>query len=135
MKKRTRRMAMEAGAGVLTAAALTAAAAYLLSNKKQRTRAKAWVVKARKEVAKNVKKARRMGEKDYHRVVARATKRYAGLHNVNTAELIKVTCDMKDEWKRLQKDAKVLAKMVGAKGAKKAVRPKRAHRGKKHDKR
>ncbi len=138
MKKRMRKMAMEAGAGVLTAAALAAAAAYLLSDKKQRTRAKAWVARARKEVAKNVRKAHRMGKKEYHRAVTRAMKRYAGLHNVNAAELVKATRDMKDEWKRLRKDAKVLAKMVSAKGAKsakEAAKPKRTRRGKKHGKR
>lgn len=115
-------MAMKAGAGVLTAAALTAAAAYLLSNKRQRVTAKAWAVKVRKEVAKNVRTARRMGEKEYRRVVTRATKRYAGLHSVNTAEVTKVARDMKEEWKRLRKDAKVLAKMAGVK---KAAKPRR----------
>ena len=128
MAKKSNNMATKAGAGVLTAAALVAAAAYLLSSKKQRATAKAWAVKARKEVVKNVRSARRMGEKEYHRVVTRATKRYAGLHNVNAAEVAKVTHDMKDEWKRLRKDAKVLAKMAGAK---KAAKPKKVCRTKK----
>ena len=122
MKKKMKRMAMEAGAGVLTAAALTAAAAYLLSSKKQRAKVKVWAVKARKEVAKDMRKARRMGENEYKRAVDRATKRYAGLHKVNTAEAMRVARDMKDEWKRLRKDAKVLAKMAQGKRSRRPAR-------------
>jgi hypothetical protein len=115
MKKKMKRMAMEAGAGVLTAAALAAAAAYLLSSKKQKASAKAWAKKARHAVAKNIKKARRMSEAEYKRLVVRATKQYGSLHKVNAREVAKVAADMKTEWKRLRKDAKVMAKMMQAK--------------------
>lgn len=115
ISKKMRRAAMEAGAGVLTAAALAAAGAYLLSSKSQRRRAKLWAKKAQRAVAKDVKKARRMSEAEYKRVVDRAAKRYGSLHNVNTREAMKVARDMKAEWKRLQKDAKVLAKMAQGK--------------------
>ena len=112
ISKKTKRVAMEVGAGVLTAAALAAAGAYLLSDKKRRAKAKSWVTKARREVAKNVKIARRMGEAEYKRVVDQATKRYGSLHKVNVAEVMKTARDLKAEWKRMQKDAKVIAKMM-----------------------
>ena len=112
MSKKTKRMAMEVGAGVLTAAALAAAGAYLLSDKKRRAKAKAWVMKARHEVAKNMKTARRMGEAEYKRAVDRATKRYGSLHKVNMAEVMKTARDLKAEWQRMKKDARVIAKMM-----------------------
>ncbi len=110
--KRTKKVAMEVGAGVLTAAALAAAAAYLLSSKKQRARAKAWATKARREVARNVRTARRMGEAEYKRIVDRATKRYGSLHDVNVAEIMKTAQDLKAEWKQIQKKTQVIAKMA-----------------------
>ncbi|MGC9968867.1 MAG: hypothetical protein ABSC29_04040 [Minisyncoccia bacterium] len=112
MSKKTKRMATEIGAGVLTAAALAAAGAYLLSDKKRRAKAKAWAVKARREVAKNVKTARRMGEAEYKRVVERATKRYGSLHKVNVAEVMRTARDLKAEWQRMKKDARIIAKMM-----------------------
>jgi hypothetical protein len=121
MAKRSN-MAMKAGAGILTAAALGAAAAYLLSSKKQKASAKAWAVKARKEVAKHIETARRMGEKQYHQAVAQATKHYASLHDVSAPEVAKVARDMKGEWKQLQANAMKLAKMTGVRKAAKPVR-------------
>ena len=131
-KKKSNNMAMKAGAGILTAAALGAAAAYLLSSKKQKAAAKAWAVKAREEVAKRMKTARRIGEKEYHRVVAQATTHYAKLHDVSAPEVAKVARDMKDEWKRLQSNAMKLAKMTGVKKAAKPARrtAKKARRAK-----
>ncbi len=112
MTKKVRRMAVEAGVGVLTAAALAAAGAYLLSSKSQRRKAKAWAMKARREVAKNVKMARRMGEKEYARVVDRAARRYAALHGVSSVEWKKAAKDLKTEWSRIERDAKVIAKRM-----------------------
>lgn len=121
MKKKMKRVAMEAGAGVLTAAALTAAGAYLLSSKSHRRRAKVWATKARREVAKNLKIARRMSEAEYKRIVDRATKRYGALHNANAREVMKAARDMKAEWARLQKNARKLAKAAG-KGRKRTAK-------------
>ncbi|MGC9599082.1 MAG: hypothetical protein ABSE18_01730 [Minisyncoccia bacterium] len=126
MKKKTKRIATEAGAGILTAAALAAAGAYLLSSKRQRAKMKAWAVKARHEVAKNVRTARRMGEREYKRVVDRATKHYGSLHDVNAREVVRVAQDMKAEWSRLQKNAKVLMKIArGKRSSRKARRRKK----------
>lgn len=105
-KGNARRIAIEAGAGVLTAAALAAGAAYLLSDKKRQARAKAWVKKTQREVAANVRRARRMSETEYKRVVDKAVKRYGSLGEANKAELIQVAKDLKGEWARLQRIAR-----------------------------
>ncbi len=112
MSKKMRKVAVEAGVGVLTAAALATAGAYLLSSKSQRRKAKAWALKARREVAKSVKMARRMTEKEYTRVVDSAMKRYGALHGVGGAELKKAARDLKTEWARIQRDAQMMAKRI-----------------------
>lgn len=117
--KRTK-LAVEVGVGVITVAALAGAAAYVLSDKKRTAKAKAWVVKAREEIVKNVKAAKRMGEKEYARIVDAATKRYGSLHNVNAAELVKAAKGIKAEWKMIQAEAKKMGKRKAA--------PKRARR-------
>ena len=101
-----RTMALEAGAGVLTAAALAAGAAYLLSDKKRQAKAKTWVAKTRREVAANIKRARRMSKAEYARVVNTAVKRYGNLNDANKAELARVAMDLRSEWQRLQKIAR-----------------------------
>ncbi len=125
MKKKTQRTVVGVGAGVLTAAALAAAGAYLLSDKKRRTKAKAWVTKTRREVAKHVKTARRMGEKEYHRVVDQAAKHIGAVHEVDMAEIAKAARDIRGEWKNIQKDAKVLATMMPKKKPARRAAPKK----------
>jgi hypothetical protein len=105
-KAAMRKIALEAGAGILTAAALTAGAAYLLSDKKRQAKAKAWAQKTRREVAANVRRARKLSETEYKRIVDTAVKRYGGLSTANKAELTKVSQDLKNEWQRLQRMAK-----------------------------
>ena len=124
MKKANKRMAVEVGAGVLTAAALAVAGAYLLSGKigkVRRAKIKAWAQKARKEVAQNVKRASRMGEAEYKRLVDRATKRYGSMHEISAKEIGNVARDLKTEWARIKKDARVIAKMAGAKKSKRSA--------------
>src|SRR5690242_395898 len=129
MSKKMRKVAVEAGVGVLTAAALAGAAAYLLSSKSERRKAKAWAMKARREVAKNVRMARRMTQKEYTRVVDKAMKRYGALHGVSSAELKKAAGELKTEWARIQRDAKVMAKKMQAKRpARRAKKARRSRR-------
>jgi hypothetical protein len=128
-----RKIALEAGAGVFTAAALAAGAAYLLSDKKRQVRAKAWVAKTRREVAANIKRARRMSETEYTRIVNAAVKRYGGLSDANKMELARVAMDLKGEWQRLQKIARAKTgtrstakKASGSRAAKKTRASRRA---------
>jgi hypothetical protein len=121
MKKSTK-TAIEVGAGVLTAAALVAAGAYILSDKKRTAKAKAWVLKARKEVAKNIKAAKRLGESEYAHIVDRATKRIGSLHKVTRPELVKVAQELKAEWKHIHSAAKRAGKRTAAAPKRKKAR-------------
>lgn len=116
---------MEVGAGVLTAAALTAAGAYLLADKGRRKKVKVWASKARKDIARNVKVARKMSEGQYQKLVDQATKRYAAMHDVDMAELAQVARDLKGEWRVIQKNARVMAKAMKGGNGKSSRRPAR----------
>lgn len=101
--------------GALTAAAIAAAAgAYLLSDKKTKAKAKAWVVNARKEVVKNAKLATKLGEKEYGRIVEQAVKHYGSAEKLTAADMIAAGKELKSEWKRIQAEAKKMMKEVPA---------------------
>ncbi len=114
MKKKMRKLAVEVGAGVVTAAALAGAAAYLLSNtkmaKKGKAKARAWTLKAKREIVRNVRAARRMSQADYARLVDRAVKRASALEHANAAEIMQAAREMKGEWKRIRRHAEMTAK-------------------------
>jgi len=114
MKKKTKKLAAEVGAGVITAAALAGAAAYFLANtkegKKQRAKAKVWVAQARREVVRNVRAARKMSQADYMRLADMAAKRYGKLQHASGAEMIAAAREMKAEWKNIRRHAEKIAK-------------------------
>jgi hypothetical protein len=111
--------------GAITAATLAAAAgAYLLSDKKTKAKAKKWAIEVRKEVVKNAKIAKQLGEKEYGRMVDEAIKRHAAFENLTAADVIKEGKALKAEWKKIQAEAKKMAKSYAPKkaAAKKPVR-------------
>ncbi len=123
IKKAGSAKAWEIG-GAITAATLAAAAgAYLLSDKKTKAKTKKWAMEARKEVIKNVKMAKKLGEKEYGRVVDEAMKHHAALENLTAADVIKEGKALKAEWKKIEAEAKKMAKAYAPKkaAAKKAV--------------
>jgi hypothetical protein len=96
--------------GALTAAAIAAAAgAYLLSDKKTKAKAKAWVMKARTEIVKNAKTAKKLGEKEYGHIVEQAVKHYGSMEKLTPADVMAAGKELKNEWKKIQAEA---AKMV-----------------------
>jgi len=96
--------------GAITAATLAAAAgAYLLSDKKTKTKAKKWVAEARKEVAKHAKTAKRLGKKEYEIIVDEVVKRYGPLEDLTPADVVKAGKDLKAEWEKIQAHAKKLS--------------------------
>jgi uncharacterized protein YpuA (DUF1002 family) len=125
MKNKAKRMAVGVGAGILTAAALAAAGAYVLSDKKTQAKAKAWAVKAKQEVAKKVRQAKQLSEGEYKHMVDEAMKRYGLMHNVSTAEVVKFAKDVKNEWGRIQDHAEKIAKAAQGKRQRKAAKPTR----------
>ena len=115
--------------GAITAATLAAAAgAYLLSDKKTKTKAKKWAMEARKEVVKNAKVAKKLGEKEYARIVDEVMKHHAALEKLTAADVIKEGKALKAEWKKIQAEAKKMAKSYAPKKA--AAKKKSAHKAK-----
>ena len=115
--------------GAITAATIAAAAgAYLLSDKKTKTKAKKWVAAARKEVVKNAKVAKKLGEKEYSTMVDQAIKRYGSLDKMTAADVIKAGKELKGEWTKIQAEAKKMAKAHAPKKA--TAKKKPAHKAK-----
>jgi hypothetical protein len=115
--------------GAITAATLAAAAgAYLLSDKKTKTKAKKWAVEARKDVAKHAKVAKKLGKQEYDRIVDEVVKQYGPLENLTPADVIRAGKELKGEWDKIQAHAKKLAKSYAPK--KPAAKKKPAHKAK-----
>ena len=95
-------------AGVATGIAAAVVGGYLLykNTEPQRTQAKAWILKSRKEAARNVKKLRKVGAAEYARIVDKAVKHYGALYKANAPELAKAAADMRAEWKHIQAEAR-----------------------------
>jgi len=111
-KKTGMMKAVGMGAGI--AAGL--AGAYLLYGKKgSGKKAKAWVAKAKKEAAREIKMLKRVGEKEYKAVVEKAMKRYGSLEKVSMADVMRAASDAKNEWKRIKKEAEKIARMPAKK--------------------
>jgi len=113
IKKSSQRKAIGIGAGAVAAAALAAAAgAYFLSGKegaKRKAAMKAWAVKARNEVAKQAKTAKRLSEAQYKIMVDRAVKKYGRLEDMSAADMMRAAADIKAEWDNVKKHAKMMA--------------------------
>jgi hypothetical protein len=123
IKKKVDNTARNVGiGGAITAAALAAAAgAYLLADKKTKTKAKAWVSKAKIEVAKHAKTAKKLGEKEYKALVDQAVKKYGSLENITAGDVMKAAMDLKGDWKRIQEHAHTFAKSAKTAPAKKTA--------------
>ncbi len=101
--------------GAITAALLAASAgAYLLSEKKDRTRVKEWAKKARKEVALKAKKAERLGKAGYGAIVDQVLSRYGSLEDVSARDLAAAGRELKSHWSAIEKHAMKLARAKAA---------------------
>lgn len=118
MKKKTKssaRKGIEIG-GAVTAAVLAAAAgAYFLSNKKTQKKAKAWVMKAKKDIAVKAKAAKKLGKEQYGAIVDQVVKQYGPLENLTAKDVITAAKQFKAEWDNIQKHAKKIAKPAAKK--------------------
>ena len=104
--------AWEIGGAITAAAVAAAAGAYLLADKKTKTKAKAWVIKAKIEIAKHAKAAKKMGEKEYNALVDKAVEKYGSLENITARDVMKAAKDLKSQWSNIQKHAQTLAASV-----------------------
>ena len=108
MKKTTKRKiatGIEIGAATAAAAGI-AAGIYLLSGKhgaKNRKKVKGWVAKARKEVAYEMKRLKKLDQRAYEKIIHGVAKRYKSLKGVNPLEVEKTARELKGDWKNIQK--------------------------------
>jgi len=115
MKKTTKR---KIAAGVKIGAATVAVAGvaagiYLLSGKhgaKNRKKLKGWAIKARKEVAYEMKRLKKIDQKAYEKIVHGVAKRYKSLKGVGHKEVEKTVRELKGDWKNIQKHVSQIAK-------------------------
>jgi hypothetical protein len=127
-KKGSSAKAWEIG-GAITAAAIAAVAgAYMLADKKTKAKAKKWVVAARKEVVKNAKTATKLGAKEYGQIVDQAVKRYGSIGKMSAADIVAGAKELKGEWKKIEGEAKKMAKTYAPK--KGAIKKTPAHKAK-----
>lgn len=108
--------AWEIGGALTAATVAVAAGAYLLSDKKTKAKAKKWAVSARKEVAKSAKMAKKLGEKEYGKLVDQTVKHYGSMENVTAAEVIAAAKDLKAEWKNIHARAQKMGSTSASKG-------------------
>jgi hypothetical protein len=128
MPTKNKHLGAEIGAGAVAAAALALAGGYVLwerMGKGKQAKVKSWVANARKESVKKLAMARSMSEAEYKRIVDHAVTHYGALAKINKPELAKAASDMKAEWKRIQAQAKLLAKEMQKDKMVKKAAPKR----------
>jgi hypothetical protein len=131
--RKNKHLGAELGAGAVAAAALALAGGYVLwerMGKTKQAKVKMWAANARKDAVRKLAMAKHMSETEYNRIVEQAVKHYGTLAQINKPELAKVATDMKAEWKRIQAQAKLLAKEMQKEKAA-SRKPARAKAGKK----
>ena len=117
-KKMKSGMGMKVGVGVAAGVAAAIAGAYLMyakSAEPHRKQVKAWAVKARKDVAREVGKLKNLSASQYAEIIDKAMQRYATLKEASAPEILAAAKEMKAEWRNIQAHAKKAA--VGIKKA------------------
>lgn len=125
-KKKAKKMGGSAkawgiGAGVTAAAIAAAAGAYLLTDKKTKTKAKAWIGEAKKEVVKHVKAAKKLGQNEYGKIVEQVVKHYGSMENLTAADVMMAAKELKGHWKNIQAEAEKMKKTLKKPAAKKVA--------------
>jgi len=110
----------------LTAAAVTAAGAYFLYGskeaKKNRTKVKGWVLKAKGDVLEALEKAEAITEDEYNKLVETASKAYGTVKKATAGEVRDFKKEMYDHWSQLQKSSVVKKMSTPKKTAKKVAK-------------
>ncbi|PKM97045.1 MAG: hypothetical protein CVU79_10355 [Elusimicrobia bacterium HGW-Elusimicrobia-3] len=99
-----KKKAIGTGVGI---AALAAIGAYFLTGKrgaKNREAIKGWTLKMKGEVLEKVEKVKKLDKDDYEKIVDDVAERYAKLEKVSSAELKRLTAEMKKAWEHIRKE-------------------------------
>ena len=91
------------GAGIATAAA----AGYFLfgpKGKDNRTKVKAWTIKAKGEVLEKLEKLEKVSDTKYHEIVEKVASKYMNKKDIAQEDVEKFTKQLKKYWKNIEKD-------------------------------
>lgn len=118
----------KAGIGIgLTAAAMAAVGGYFLygskNAKKNRTKVKGWMMKAKGEVFEKMEMAKNLDRDDYELIVDDVVKGYKKAKNASAVELASFAKELKEDWKQIERSAKT-PKKAAKKTARKATKKK-----------
>jgi hypothetical protein len=113
------------GLGIgLTTAAVAAAGAYFLYGsadaKKNRTKVKSWMLKAKAEVLETLEQAHEMTEAEYDKLIDTVSGAYSRLKDASKADIATFKREMKEHWTGIEKAATPLKKKAVKKTATKA---------------
>ena len=113
----------EAAAGLAALAAAAAGTYYFFGSKKasqHRKNAKAWAIKAKKEVVKEVGSLEKVSKATYEKTVAEVMKKYHAAKAAAPSEIAHLQKELKSQWKHIEKHLKPKAAVKAkAKKAKK----------------
>jgi hypothetical protein len=108
-----------ASAGLVAAGA----AAYFLSDKKRRAKAKGWMVKMKDEAVKKFGSMGNMSKEMYHEAIDKLAAKYKNVRDASPAEIAAMVAEMKKHWSNVSKPKKAAKK--SARPAKKTSAKKR----------
>ena len=112
-KTTTKKVAVGTGIAALAAAAAGTYFFYVSKDaKKNRAVAKAWSVKAKNEVIKELKKASVVTERGYHATVKEVAERYKKLQKLDAKEVQAFVTELKGHWNNISKELKAGAKVT-----------------------
>jgi len=97
------------------AAAAAVGGYYLYHSKdaqKKLKHVKGWMVKAKGEVLEKIEKLKEVNQEAYHKVIDSVLSRYEKVSHIDTAELAKVSKELKSHWKTIQSELKEGTKKV-----------------------
>lgn len=117
--KKSGKTVSKVGFGIAAVAAVAAAAgAYFFAGEKgaeNRKKAKAWAVKAKKEVVKGIHAMKKADRKAYHAVVEHVMKGYDAVKDIDKKEVAALAGELKSHWNNIQKDIAASAPVQHAK--------------------
>lgn len=119
--KKVSKKSVSAGKVALISAGVIAAgaAAYFLSDKKRRAKAKDWMVKMKDDAVKKFSSMSEMSKEMYHETIDKLADKYKNVRDASPEEIAKMVAEMKKHWVSFSKKAVGTKKKV-VKAVKKA---------------
>ena len=102
---KTKKLAVEIGAGAALAASAAAAAYFLYGRAAPKTKraVRGWILAAKKEVAAELKKLPSVNRTTYGKAIETVAKRYRALKHIQGKEIEMMVRDFKRYWPMIQK--------------------------------